>query len=412
MSLTLSDYYILEDDHTLLVQELWGRINPANWPFSIDELPAGSALVGGAVRDALLNILQPKPDLDLVISSQAVKLAQEFSDRLGGTCVVLDKERDIARLVIDGWTIDFAKQIGKNLEEDLRRRDFRINAIAMTLCSNPKIVDPFGGIKDLSNKTLVAISEENLIEDPLRMLRGCRLMSQLNFSLDKETTDFLLTHCNLLPQVSPERIKNEIQKLVEGNWADNVLPILLQIGLMNPWRDPNQSCLNQSVYLRDAKNFNSHELAIALPLVRLAGLLSDQGLIQLCFSKKEIHRCQILRKWQKMNDGNAFKSLTESERFQLHIELENYLPALIIHIPIDDQKIWLRRWRDFSDPLFHPSSPLDGAALKEILGVPEGPLLGEIIKYLCKEKAFNRLHSRDEAVELARNLWKQKQPLM
>ena len=403
---------MIDIDHTILGKELWGRLNPSSWPISLNELPMGCALVGGSIRDALLNRLHPKPDLDIVIPSHSVNFAQDLSDQLGATCVVLDKERDIARLVVDGWTFDFAKQIGNSLEEDLLRRDFRINAIALTLDSNSEIIDPTNGIQDLINKRLVAISEKNLIDDPLRLLRAFRLMSEVNFELDNQTKEYCINHIELLSKVAPERIKSEIQKLIAGNWADNVLPLVNEIGLLNEWTDENQSPRKQSFYLRDAKNFYADELALALPWVRLVNLLSDKALIKLRFSKKEIDICQRLRKWQKQNDGIAFQTLNESERFKLHIELENHLPALILSIPSEAQKVWLRRWRNPLDPLFHPSSPLNGFDLKQILGIPEGPWLGEIIDNLSKEKAFNRINSHHEAVELARYLWKQKQPFM
>ena len=101
------------------------------------------------------------------------------------------KKRDIARLVINGWTLDFARQVGENLKDDLLRRDFRINAIALRLEEKPEIFDPTGGMDDLKSKKIVAISEKNLIDDPLRILRGFRLMCELNFELEiKKLKDF------------------------------------------------------------------------------------------------------------------------------------------------------------------------------------------------------------------------------
>ena len=412
MSLISSEYSIEDNNHILLGKALCERINPSFWPINVNDLPIGTALVGGSVRDGLLNILKPKPDIDLVIPNDAVKVAREISDRINSTFIVLDHQRDIARLVIDNWTIDFAKQVGESLEEDLMRRDFKINAIALTLDSNPQLIDPLNGIQDLRENILVAISEDNLIDDPLRILRGFRLMSELNFSLDNETKNFFINNVSLLSQVAPERIKYEIQRLIAGAWFEDVLPLVYQIELFKDWMKEENNFQNSSFYLRDAKNFNTDELAIALPLIRLVILLSDKGLQQLCFSKKEIQACELLRKWLTKNDGLGFQNLSENERYKLHIELENHLPALIFALQDDDQKIWLRRWRDSQDPLFHPASPLDGIELKEILGVPEGPSLGVIIDQLSKERAFNRIHTHDEAVELARYLWKQKQPLL
>ena len=399
-------------DSLIITETLFERLNPSSWPFKLQDLPIGSALVGGSIRDGLLNSLKNKPDLDLVVPDNAIGLAQKLANRLDGTFVVLDKERDIARLVVKDWSIDFAKRVGNNLLDDLSRRDYTINSIALILGSQPELLDPFNGIDDLRERNLVAVSEKNLIDDPLRILRGFRLISHLNLVLDLKTKNLLEAHSKLLCKVSPERIKNEIQKLIVGAWADDVIPLVEEVGLLNPWSNKSKVFISQLTFLRDAKNFNSEELTIALPFSRLVHLLSDQGLITLKFSKKEIQICKLLRKWQQRNDGFGFRSLKESDLFKLHIELENHLPALILALSEKDRNQWLMRWRDKNDPLFHPSSPLDGSSLKRILGVKEGPIIGQILEDLSREKAFNRLHKYEDAVQLARNLWKQKQPLL
>ena len=155
---------------TLLLNDLFGALNPKDWPISIDDLPPGSALVGGSVRDGLLNKLSQKPDLDFVIPMNAINFSEKLSKKISATFIKLDEKRDIARLVVNGWTLDFARQVGNNLTDDLLRRDFRINAIALRMEKNPEIYDPTGGIDDLKSKKIVAISEKNLMDDPLRIL--------------------------------------------------------------------------------------------------------------------------------------------------------------------------------------------------------------------------------------------------
>ncbi len=401
-----------EGNHKLITRVLCERLNPSSWPFSLNDLPDGCALVGGAVRDGLLNQIKNKADLDFVVQSNAIEVAKNLSLRLGGTCVTLDKERDIARLICKGWTIDFAKQIGASLQDDLSSRDFTINAIALIFNYEPKLFDPLGGIEDLRAKKIVAIREKNLIEDPLRMLRAYRLISELKLDVEAETLKFINSNSNLLSQVAPERIKFEIQRLINGLWVNDALPLLKESSLLKLWQNETSNFVEKSFYFKKHKAFTKDELSIALPLYHLVDLLSHKGLLKLCFSKKLIQVSEILRKWQRKNDGMAFKTLNEDDRYQLHIELEKDLPALILDFSEADQTLWMERWRDQNDPLFHPSSPLDGLALQEILHIPEGPLIGQIINQLCKEKAFNRLHTRDEAVELARNLWKQKQPFL
>ena len=87
--------------HTLLSNDLFGDLNPKDWPISIDDLPPGSALVGGSIRDGLLNKLSPKPDLDFVIPINATKFSENLSKKINATFIKLDEKRDIARLVIN-----------------------------------------------------------------------------------------------------------------------------------------------------------------------------------------------------------------------------------------------------------------------------------------------------------------------
>ena len=129
---------------TLLSIDLFGELNPKDWPISIADLPPGSALVGGSVRDGLLKKLSQKPDLDFVIPINAIKYSENLSKKINATFIKLDEKRDIARLVVNGWTLDFARQVGENLKDDLLRRDFRINAIALRLAENSEIFKDTG----------------------------------------------------------------------------------------------------------------------------------------------------------------------------------------------------------------------------------------------------------------------------
>ncbi len=400
-----SDRTILNGDKNDLAKLLLRRLNPDKWPLRIDQLPLGTALVGGAVRDGLLNRLQEKPDLDLVVPNNAIKITQNFAKSLGSTSIVLDAERDMARLVFQGWTIDFATQIGCSLEEDLWRRDFRLNAIALLLGPNPKIVDPTGGMEDLNKKKLVAVHEKNFIEDPLRCLRGLRFMAELNFSLDPQTRTFINTYSNLLPNAAPERIQSELKRIVYLKEADDVIDLLNEIGLLELWRNENMSPQKILITSNSHKLLNDKELSLALPLIRLTYLLSDAGLASLRFSKRQRKRCQLLRKWQERNDGFAFETLKEEDRFQLHKDLEEYLPALILQLPFKDQEVWINRWRDLEDPLFHPSPPVDGNTLQEILHLPQGPKLGSLMHHLSHERAFGRMWNLEEILQEARHWW-------
>jgi len=394
----------LEGDETLLAEKLWERINPSNWPFSLEDLPKGSVLVGGAVRDGILGRLHEGLDLDVVVPSGAIELTRHLAIKHDATCVVLDLKRDIARMIIGNWNIDISSFFGVTLEEDLLRRDFSLNAIALTLGETQTIIDPSNGLRDLRLKNLVAISEKNLIDDPLRILRAFRFKAELNVQIGSQTLDWIASHHNRLQLVSPERIQSEITKILIAPWADESILLLREYGLLDSWLQKGKRFDKE---LNNAKNFTREELSLAAPLSRLTSLLSDEGLEYLRFSKRQRSICRLIRKWQLLNDGVGFSTLNESQRLQLHKDLESHLPAIILEIPKPDQTTWLRRWRDLEDPLFHPSFPVDGNVLKQIFHLPSGPKLGQLLDYLSHEKAFGRLPNEDQVFQAAKD-WLQR----
>ena len=393
--------------YRLLSNDLFGDLNPKDWPISISELPPGSALVGGAVRDGLLNKLSQKPDLDFVIPTEAIKFSQNLSKKINATFIKLDEKRDIARLVINGWTFDFARQVGENLEDDLLRRDFSINAIALKLREKPEIIDPTGGMDDLKNKKIVAISEKNLIDDPLRILRGFRLMCELEFDLEEKTKILIKNNVDKLNHVAPERIKMEVLKIVNSSWNSSAWQTYLELQLLKNWNEYKLPSLKLK-----RKDVFSEELFPESLLAKLIYLLSDDGLSCLTFSKSEIKRCKNLRFWVHKINNLGLDNLSEDERFQLHVDLEEDLPSLIVFLKDKYKSTWLKRWKDPSDPLFHPSTPLSGYLLQKALKVRPGPLLGELMRHLAKEKAYGRFFTNHEALEVARKWTLENSPFL
>ncbi len=382
---------------TLLLNDLFGDLKPKDWPISITDLPPGSALVGGSVRDGLLNRQRQKPDLDFVIPTNAIKFSENLSTKINANFIKLDEKRDIARIVVNGWTLDFASQVGDSLKDDLLRRDFRINAIALRLEEKPEIFDPTGGIDDLKSKKIVAISEKNLIDDPLRILRGFRLMCELNFELDKETQRLLKNNVDKLSNVAPERVKMEVLKIVHSQWNSSIWKTYLELQLLKDWSE------EKIPYIKlESKDFFSEKPLKVTPLAKLICLLSDQGLSRLRFSKSQVQRCKNLRVWAQKITHIGLDNLSEDERFQLHIDLEEDLPSLFLFMDEKHINIWLKRWKDPYDPLFHPSSPLNGYSLQKALKIPPGPSLGELMRYLSKEKAYGRFFTNQEALDAAR----------
>lgn len=207
----------------------------ARLPFSPDLWPAPLALVGGAVRDALLGRERLPLDLDLVTPAPAIELAGRLAKQLGAGFAPLDPVHEIARVILaDGTTLDFARQQGLTLESDLARRDFTINAIAYDLDTG-RLVDPFGGCADLRDRQLRALSETNLRDDPLRLLRAYRQAAQLNFAIAPETRAFLVNCAPLLARVSAERVREELVYLLAAESGSDWFALVYEDGLLKDW---------------------------------------------------------------------------------------------------------------------------------------------------------------------------------
>ncbi|MDD3012527.1 MAG: HD domain-containing protein [Candidatus Gastranaerophilales bacterium] len=191
-------------------------------------------IVGGYIRDLLIN--RPCYDRDYtVIGESAIELAKKAADCFNGYFVLLDKDFDIARVVMPDKknTLDFAGCINQNIHDDLKRRDYTINSIAYRIDgSKSGLIDPFNGINDLENKKIRALSEENLVDDPLRVLRAYRLASQLGFEIDELTIGYIKKHKAKVNLVSVERINAELIKLFEGQHSAYNLNLMKESGLL------------------------------------------------------------------------------------------------------------------------------------------------------------------------------------
>ncbi len=399
-----------------LAESLRERLAPEHWPMPLSALPADAVLVGGAVRDAALGRLSDQPDLDLVVSGSAIALGQHLARQQGGTCVVLDPERDIARLVLRGWTIDLARRDGSDLASDLRRRDYTVNAIALPLAAGSPVLDPNGGLEHLRSRELVAISEANLLDDPLRLLRGVRLAAELGFAIPEPSLGWIRRHAPRLAEVAGERVLAELEKLAAAPEGHQGLLQAWELGLLALWgaqpaAGPALTQLSRAA--AEAQGLNPEEWGIALPIARLAWLLDASAAERVKGSRRLQQRCNVLRHWWQTLSHTPLDTLAEQERLRLHEQLGNDLPALLLGQPFTTVQRALARWRNPGDPLFHPRPPLDGRQLQQALQLKPGPELGQLLTHLKLENAFGRIPLNDPSAALAsaRQWLQDRQPL-
>ena len=192
-------------------------------------------LVGGAVRDALLG--RSIHDFDFALEQGAIKFARRVANTLKADFYPLDPERDTGRVIVTSEAgtrtlLDFAAFRGADLESDLGGRDFTLNAIAFNLSDNT-IHDPLGGAMDLKEKRLRACSPSAFADDPVRILRGVRLAADFGFHILPETRTVMKAAAGLLEKVSPERLRDELFRILAGSQPAACLRALDLLGALD-----------------------------------------------------------------------------------------------------------------------------------------------------------------------------------
>ena len=202
----------------VLLRQIVGLLREINTP---------AYLVGGAVRDRLLNdrpgtmARLPGPyDLDIAVPSDALRIARRIADELGGAFYPLDAERDVGRAVLaedqgQARFVDVARFQGRDLMADLAGRDFTINAMALDVtCDPPLLIDPHEGQVDLQARQLRAVSDQAIRDDPVRGLRAVRFGTQLGFEIETQTQRLIQAAANGMADVSAERVRDELGKIL------------------------------------------------------------------------------------------------------------------------------------------------------------------------------------------------------
>jgi len=201
-------------------------------------------LVGGFLRDQLLGRRPTFLNIDLMVERGALTLCQIIAEQLSGAYVLLDEALGAARVVLPiaagRLELDISDARGPALDEDLRRRDFTINAIAIALedwLRHPSaphpLTDPLKGVEALARHQLLPCFPGTFEEDPVRIMRAFRFMAQLDFTLDPAATPLMQHAVPLLPRVAGERIRDELMAMCETNRAHGAFQALNALGVLD-----------------------------------------------------------------------------------------------------------------------------------------------------------------------------------
>ncbi len=401
------------------------------FPFDFNDLPTPAYLVGGWVRDCLLNRQGKYLDLDFVLPEKAVETAQAIARKYKAGFVVLDAERQIARVVFKDGTADFAQQMGNSLEVDLGRRDFCMNAIAMEchqLIGNRSLVigdrlsateyiDPFDGTGDLKAKRIRMVAPENLADDPLRILRGYRQAAQLGFEIEDLTRQVLIKFAPRLKSVAAERVRTELGYLLSISNGSQWMIAAISDRILDDWLSPQHLNLDRFTKIENAISrlllkypnlqlFFNKQLSgdrYVLMIIKLAALSNSATALEpLGLSRAEQRwLVGILRYLSQFITLLDHASPREQYKFfQPTLEFFPAIAALALANGCELEAIapWLERWLNPADVIAYPPSLITGDDLRQDLGIAPSPKIGELLESVKIAQVEGKIQTKQEAI--------------
>jgi len=402
-------------------------------------------IVGGCVRDFLLK-REPK-DWDITTSASPEQIQKVFPKNFlnndFGTVTVINESQSPAFSHIE--ITPFRSESGysdkrhpdkvawaKSINDDLSRRDFTINAIAMDI--DGQIIDPFEGQKDLKHKEIKAVGEPNqrFNEDALRLMRAARFASVLGFNIEKETLESIKKNADLIKYVSRERVRDELIKLISGDFAVKGIELMRETSLLNhilPELMSGYGVSQNKHHIYDCYEHAVKSLEFAVKsrfnwYVRLSALLHDIGkpatkrgqgkdatfyghevvggrmaariMERLKFSKKEAEKVVSLVRYHLFyyNAGEVTESSVR--RLIRNVGTQNVEDLLLVRQAdrigsgcpkAEPYKLRHLRYiidKVSQDPISPKMLKLNGNDLMQLLGVAPGPKIGQILDVLLE----------------------------
>jgi tRNA nucleotidyltransferase (CCA-adding enzyme) len=364
-------------------------------------------LVGGFIRDLMAGIESKDRDY-VVIGPVELHKIKRLAERLGGSFFIL---KNLVRIVLREGS-PFPGEIDITFTQDpivldLSRRDFTINSIAWSLKDG--IIDPFGGIKDLRKRIVRLISKENIISDPVRILRAYRIAVEINGRLTA-TTRKSLSGLRLFLRNSPkERITSEFMKLlslrnpvkaVREGIADNIFTVILDIKKKDLNKNLKLFQKLSNFYLKNSDLFPSERLSQGfsrIAFLRLVCLSYKKGDWLIRLSKKNQKRLDSLHRAIRRIKPELLLTPSETLKardklFDLFYEIKDYPEDIAF---ITGNKILFKEAERFRNCLSRPLvRGIDIARNKDI----QSKHIGVLLKKLLRLQYAGRITNREEAL--------------
>jgi len=367
--------------------------------------------VGGSVRDRLLDL--DVNDVDIATSAQPLEIKNIFKRTVDvgiehGTVMVLmgDESYEITTFRTESTYKDFRRPDSvtfvRSLKEDLRRRDFTMNAIAMDI--DGKIIDPFLGMTDLKAGIIRAVGNphERFKEDALRMMRAVRFAAQLDFDIEDETQASIAENAALLEKIAVERIQVEFEKLLLGQWHEKGLEAMLVTDLYAYC--PNLAATKEALtaLVSDALAFENPRQAWAFLLYHIDYYSSKAAFKARSFlkawklSNQMInHSLTIFHALKKrVEDGllDAWEIFSLGQAFALDVE------SLVEHLNTDSQKQHVKTTYEQLPIKTKDDLAINGHDLMEATAVQPGEWMGIAIDQALQAVVYQQVPNDTEAI--------------
>ena len=364
-------------------------------------------LVGGIVRDLLLG--RPSLDLDLVVEGEAIRLAQALAGRLAGR-VVTHQRFQTATVYVESTVLDLATARTESypkpgalpvvrpgvIADDLRRRDFTINAMALSLAPSTygEITDPLDGQADISAGLVRAIHEGSFIDDATRILRAVRYAQRFDFRLEESTESMARRDAHMLSAISGDRVRHELQRIWEEERPERALERAHELGVLqaihpalgwDPWLSQH---LTRAREARSGSQVYTALLTYRLTEHQLAAVAQ-----RLRFPGSWTRTAQEAQRLASSLPALEAPGLPAS---RLHEALEGYSPEAVAACRIaSGSAIVQERLGLYLDKLRKIKPLLSGRDLLG-LGVAEGPRVGEALAQLKRARLDREVRTRKE----------------
>ena len=390
-------------------------------------------VVGGTVRDLLLSKLPA--DLDLTVERDGPEIAQLIASRVGARPIPIGRDRFASfRIVGSAGTVDIWDRQGGSLDLDLQRRDFTVNSIAIDIATG-QLTDPFQGLDDLRHRLWRATTDSSFEGDPLRVLRLCRFVAQLEEStIDPETARLARAASDRLGGVAAERIATELEVLLglpkpwPGIEAMISLEVYPQIFGLRSRTDPLARA-DLTRRLRDLL-IRSEEVAELLSapadgdLCRLAIVLDQIPDTEVTDGFDWLEESRVARQLRTRKERRWLSQLLtlggmprhlDQQRWFLYQHKQRWSTAILILATLrssdcrsDERFDLVRQISDqaslLGDRAFAYQDLVSGDDLVHSLALEPGVVLGAVLAKVQRAQIEGRIKTREQAIDLARDL--------